>query len=235
MSDMSALFGFLRVVKRFFMSESFEGQVVDREGHPLANAHVYFNEICSTKSALSGRFSVELKAGTYSISVMYQDTRVDNIDRVVINGNTSELNQIQLDRSLFKASDSHLNPSSKSTLKPQVNDRSVDVTPHQPTSSDEDSGLISVEINGVRVSGKTVYELYHNTLTYLVEKGLMHDELIPWGTGTKRYLVAKTPVHPSGKDFVRACEVSGYYTECNKSRQAAPADMQRFIDALIRE
>jgi hypothetical protein len=160
---------------------------------------------------------------------MYHNIRLDNIDRVVISGNTDELKLIKLDRALFESSST---PQTPQPQTPQPQQQAKEEIKPIPASVKE-SELISVDVKGEKISGKTVYELYHNTLTSLIEQGLIRDELIPWGTGTKRYLIAKTPIHPSEKEFVRACEVGGYYVECNKSRQAAPGDMQRFIDTLL--
>jgi hypothetical protein len=240
MSDIGAVLGIFKAVKRTLMADSFEGLILDLKGQPIQGAIVHFDTACSTPSALSGRFSVDLKMGTYSVSVQFKDSIVTDIDRLVINTSTNELNTITVDRSLFSSSsidkvtqEKDKNEeikivSSDSTITP---DSTTKVTPNQPSPLQSDQ--LSITIQGVNVQGSTVSEFYINCLRFILEKDLMKESLLPWSTSEKRYLIAKEPIHPTGKGFTRACEVDGIYIECNKSKDRAQKDMNKFVHKLL--
>jgi len=52
----------------------------------------------------------------------------------------------------------------------------------------------------------------------LIRTGRLKESMIPWGPGKKRYLISKTPRHPSGKDFFAAMKLSnGWWVETHAS------------------
>ena len=101
---------------------------------------------------------------------------------------------------------------------------------HIKAGIDLKSGLLFVTSDKKVIRGKTVKELYNNVIKHLMAKNLLNPKLVPWNTSAKRYLIAKEPIHPSGKPFKQPIEVLGFYVESNKSRDLAPRQMQKFID-----
>ncbi len=90
----------------------------------------------------------------------------------------------------------------------------------------------------VRVGDQTfvansVPDLYHQVLKHLVDSGKISvlQQHLPYATSGKRYLLAKTPVHPQGNPFRVPVEYRGYYLEAHKSYATAVAAM----DGMLRQ
>ena len=71
-----------------------------------------------------------------------------------------------------------------------------------------------------------------NILTYLVDNKLLTDNLIPFETGTKRYLISKEPKHQGGNNFAVPISYQGYFMETHKSREGAAIDILRFLNKI---
>jgi hypothetical protein len=54
-------------------------------------------------------------------------------------------------------------------------------------------------------------------------------ELVPYKTSSRRFLIAKTPIHPNGNPFVVPVEHRGLYMESHKNYQAAISQLARFL------
>jgi hypothetical protein len=94
------------------------------------------------------------------------------------------------------------------------------------------SDTLKISINNKKILGNTVKEYYMNILKYLVDNKIPMDKILPFETGTKRYLIAKNPIHQKGNNFFAPIEYKGYYMETHKSIDSAATDILRFLDKL---
>ena len=92
----------LRNIKLRFSPNHFEGLLLDEEEHPVIGAKLYFGDVESTSTALSGKFVVSLKSGAYPVSVLYKEIRLERVDVVIINGRTERLEPIKISRDRFQ-------------------------------------------------------------------------------------------------------------------------------------
>jgi|CXWL01.1.fsa_nt_gi hypothetical protein len=92
----------------------------------------------------------------------------------------------------------------------------------------------SVRINGELFSVVSVPELYAQVLKYLCDRGHIKrlETLLPFATSSKRYLLARQPVHPRGNRFVVPIEYNGYYFEAHKSYQAAIKHLRDMLSEI---
>ncbi len=84
---------------------------------------------------------------------------------------------------------------------------------------------ILLKVGGKTITGTSGSDLFKNTALFLDKLGKLAP-LVPFSTGTKRYLVAEEPKHPAGNDFISPAQVTGrtgttYHIEANVSRQNA--------------
>ena len=81
-------------------------------------------------------------------------------------------------------------------------------------------GRLAVEIEGRQLEGNSVPELFRICLQFLVDSGAVAKMALPWGTGTKRYIIARgpNPQHPNGRDFFAPIEYKGYVLESHMER-----------------
>lgn len=84
-------------------------------------------------------------------------------------------------------------------------------------------------VNGVELTGSTVPEFYASVLEYVHQNLAAYAAHIPYATGSKRYLVATSPLHPTDKPFLSQVGRNGLYMEAHKSRLAAVDDAKRFL------
>jgi hypothetical protein len=77
---------------------------------------------------------------------------------------------------------------------------------------------IIVRLDETTVEADKLSDLYIEALKYLDKRGLLNkvNDAIPIATSSKRYLIAKSPVHPQGNDFRIPVEYKGYYMEAHK-------------------
>jgi hypothetical protein len=89
-----------------------------------------------------------------------------------------------------------------------------------------------LRVDGNDVSGSSVPELFQKVLHYVVSNNLIDENLLPYVTSAKRYLLSKAPLHPGEKPFRMPVEFRGYYMEAHKSRIQALKDATRFLKRL---
>lgn len=97
--------------------------------------------------------------------------------------------------------------------------------------------LITIEINGVLVSGLSVKELYTNVMNFLYEQRIDIDSYVPYATGYKRYLISKNNRHINGDKFVSPLPFNWdsrgkYYLEAHKSKIGARNDIVKFLNHI---
>jgi NAD-dependent SIR2 family protein deacetylase/ADP-ribosylglycohydrolase/protein-tyrosine phosphatase/TPR repeat protein len=92
--------------------------------------------------------------------------------------------------------------------------------------------LIKVFIDGQSFEAKNIPELYKAVLQYLVDAGKLENIFLPVATGNKRNILAKEPVHPTGKSFLVPVEYGGFFMEAHNNRQAAIAQLEKLIESL---
>ena len=85
------------------------------------------------------------------------------------------------------------------------------------------SGKIAVKIGGQIYVGKDVKTLFVKVLEYLVDSGKMSEISLPWGKGTKRYIISNEdpPVHPNGRNFFIPVQYGAYSMESHYARNRA--------------
>lgn len=89
-----------------------------------------------------------------------------------------------------------------------------------------------ITINGVRFKGSTVRELYYKVLKYLCDNGYISkvESSIPLATSSRRYLLAKKPIHQGGNQFKSPIEYKGYFMEAHKNYKTAFRHLQQLIN-----
>lgn len=92
-----------------------------------------------------------------------------------------------------------------------------------------------ITVDSEEICGESVSKLLEAVVRFLDKRELL-EQLLPFGTGTKRYLIAKEPRHPSGKEFNAANELKTesagtVFVEVNTSRQSA----LKYALALLRK
>jgi hypothetical protein len=92
----------------------------------------------------------------------------------------------------------------------------------------------TVEVAGQRIHADTVADLYQQVLKLLLERGHAKkvDEILPYRTSAKRFLIAREPKHPNGNDFFVPVKVGSYYMEAHKNYDAALKHLRRFLAEL---
>lgn len=175
-----------------------------------------------SKIKLLSKESIFLK----TIDTFWKDFNIDEKIKLI-------LQNLPLDEAFINLISTKINISDKkeisNALKRLYNFGDKD---NEEDSSQENSKLF-VTINNDSITGSTVAELYQNSVQRLINLKLIKDETLPFHTGRKRYLISKTPFHPNNIPFYNPKKVCEYYLECNKSRNSAPTDMQKFIDFLL--
>lgn len=96
--------------------------------------------------------------------------------------------------------------------------------------NDEDK--ISLIIDGFRIEANTVKSFYRNVFDYLTANDIEFEQLVPFKTGNKRYLISKDGKHISGRAFFAPIIYDGYYIETHKSKIGAKSDIIKFLNAL---
>ena len=91
---------------------------------------------------------------------------------------------------------------------------------------------IVLTVNGTEICANTVKAFYRKVFDYLDRNNISYDHLIPYATGSKRYLINRENRHISGGEFVSPLLVDGYYVETHKSKIAAKSDITKFLVEL---
>ena len=91
---------------------------------------------------------------------------------------------------------------------------------------------VVVKLGEVTIRAISVSDLYTETLKYLHQKGFLDKvkQHIPLATSKQRYLIAESPVHPNGKEFVVPVEYKGYYMEAHKDYKNGIRHLCKMLD-----
>ncbi len=109
------------------------------------------------------------------------------------------------------------------------------------SSDDDDDGAIPLKITiGDReIKARKVSDFLAQVITTLFTLGIFDASDIPYKSGRVRYLIAQTPTHEHGRDFIwpRELEVDGqrYFIETNVSRRGALELAERLVASKERE
>lgn len=91
---------------------------------------------------------------------------------------------------------------------------------------------VDLLIDGHRISAVSVPDMYVQVLQWLVDGkhlGKVQGS-IPFRTSKQRYLIAKSPKHPSGNDFVSEVKHKGLYMEAHKNYENALSGLKQFLE-----
>lgn len=92
---------------------------------------------------------------------------------------------------------------------------------------------LSYDLDGQHHDAVSVRDFYEQVLRCLVDN---HESkltrLVPFRTSSERYLVARTPVHPSGNEFVIPVTYRGYHMEAHKDYKNAIAHAAHLADRM---
>lgn len=91
---------------------------------------------------------------------------------------------------------------------------------------------IEFYINDQSFEAKNIPEMYQKALEYLVDARMLDDLSLPVATGEKRYILAKEPIHPTGKPFLTPVEYKGFLMEAHNNRAAAIAQLRKLIESV---
>jgi len=94
-----------------------------------------------------------------------------------------------------------------------VTDMNIDVSQRVPRQRG-----VTIELNGRRFEAESLTDLYGQVLKYVYDQGYI-DQIkhrLPITTSSKRYIIARSPVHPNGKKFVIPIGYNGYFMEAHK-------------------
>ncbi len=107
--------------------------------------------------------------------------------------------------------------------RPTKERKPVEVKDQTPTSRSQKQQSVIVKIDGKIMEANSVSKLYKQVLIYLVDSNIINKvtDKLPFGISSQRYLLAKSPYHPGGNEFVRPVEYKGYYIESHKSYENA--------------
>jgi hypothetical protein len=91
-----------------------------------------------------------------------------------------------------------------------------------------------VELDGFVIRAESVPDLFLQVMEWLHTKGLWDKvtALAPYKTSAQRYLFAKKPVHPNGKDFFVELKCRDLYVEAHKNYQTSIDQLKRFLGKL---
>lgn len=94
---------------------------------------------------------------------------------------------------------------------------------------------VTVELDGQPIEAASVPDLYEQVLRFLVDEGVVGglEGDLPIATSRKRYLLARSPVHPNGNDFVNPVAYQGYYMEAHKDYKNALRHLNKRVLAPL--
>lgn len=92
-----------------------------------------------------------------------------------------------------------------------------------PTQNSRASGRFAVRINNKIFEDNTVKKVFRKLLQFIVDDEFVKEIPLPWGTGTKRYILTnqKKALHPEGNEFFYPVSYKGYTIETHYSRGRA--------------
>jgi hypothetical protein len=90
-----------------------------------------------------------------------------------------------------------------------------------------------VILAGKNIDAYSVKDLYQQAFNYLLQHYPEElDGAVPHPTSEKRYLVARTPIHPGGGDFFSPVSVGRYFMEAHKNYENAIRHLEKFCERL---
>jgi hypothetical protein len=92
----------------------------------------------------------------------------------------------------------------------------------------------TIKTKGHLIRAVTVPDLYEQWLRFVVDEGLSKSlkELLPFRTGSRRYLIAERPIHPKENPFFIRVSHRGFFMEAHKSYATAVKDLKRLTEKL---
>ncbi len=92
---------------------------------------------------------------------------------------------------------------------------------------------LTMSIGDLRVEAPSVPQFLREVITTLFATGTLSASDVPYKSGRVRYLIAETPTHDHGRDFIRPIEIESdgrrYFIEANVSRQGALDLVERLV------
>jgi len=106
-------------------------------------------------------------------------------------------------------------------------------TPEKQSSYSTRQKGASVLIGDKSILAETVGDLYYQALKYLCDNNFISkvENKIPFATSSKRFLIAKEPIHQRGNSFRCPIEYNGYYMETHKNYEQA----LKHLEDLVKE
>lgn len=95
-----------------------------------------------------------------------------------------------------------------------------------------ENNLLSTMINGVEIQASTVKSFYKKVFECLTSNHINFEQLVPFKTGNKRYLINSENKHINGNKFYSPLVYKKYYIECHKSKIGAKSDIEKFLKEL---
>ena len=90
-----------------------------------------------------------------------------------------------------------------------------------------------VILDGKNIDAYSVKDLYQQAFNYFLQHYPEElNGLVPHPTSGKRYLVARTSIHPSGRPFFSPVSAGGYFTEAHKNYEDAIQHLNKFCERL---
>ena len=93
-------------------------------------------------------------------------------------------------------------------------------------------GDLFVQYGKLKASGTSVKDLFRNAIDVIEGTDLELGAILPFASSAKRYVISKTPKHPTGDKFVSVLEHQGYFMEANKSLEAGVKGVLNIFKAL---
>lgn len=90
----------------------------------------------------------------------------------------------------------------------------------------------SVSIENKSIVAGTVGDLYSQALKYLYDNNYISkiEDQIPFATSSKRFLIAKEPIHHRGNPFRCPIEYNGYFMETHKNYEQALKQLEVLVN-----
>lgn len=92
--------------------------------------------------------------------------------------------------------------------------------------------VLHLRLEGTKIEANTVKSFYRKIFDYLVANDIEFEHLIPFKTGSKRYLISKDGIHINGKSFFAPLIYDDNFIETHKSKSGAKSDIVKFLKAL---
>jgi len=126
------------------------------------------------------------------------------------------------------------NTSEKQSLPPSPPKRRYirSDTPENISSPSTRQKGASVTIENKSIVAETVGDLYYQALKYLYDNNYITkvEDKIPFATSSKRFLIAKEPLHQRGNPFRCPIEYNGYFMETHKNYEQALKQLEVLVN-----